>query len=245
MSDAFFRIHSGLPQEGPGSAASTRRALSLAPDLAGLVQVLDIACGPGRQTLTLADELPEAHIVAVDAHLPFVEEVRRRAVAAGVADRVEAVVGDMAELGELAGLGPFDAVWGEGAAYVLGFQEALEQWRPLLRPGGVMALTEPVWLAPTVRQAVSDFWTQAYPGMQPVQVRRAQILGAGYKRIGDFTLPREDWEAYYDPLRARLHDLGDDPSVAGVVADHERELAVFDGGGADTVGYQFFVMRPG
>jgi SAM-dependent methyltransferase len=183
--------------------------------------------------------------VAVDAHLPFVEEVRRRAVAAGVADRVEAVVGDMAELGELAGLGPFDAVWCEGAAYVLGFQEALEQWRPLLRPGGVMALTEPVWLAPTVRQAVSDFWTQAYPGMQPVQVRRAQILGAGYKRIGDFTLPREDWEAYYDPLRARLHDLGDDPSVAGVVADHERELAVFDGGGADTVGYQFFVMRPG
>lgn len=245
MSDGFWQVHSGLPQEGPGSAVSTKRALSLVPDLSGKVRVLDIGCGPGRQTMTLAQSLPQAEIVAVDRHPPFVAQVRRRAAADGVAQRVRAVVGDMAELGDLEGLGLFDALWCEGAAYILGFQPALSQWRSLLRPGGVVALTEPVWLAPTVRQVVRDFWDEAYPGMQPVQVRRAQILAAGYRRIGDFTLPRGDWAAYYDPLRARLDTLRGDPALAGVVAEHERELAVFEVGGADTAGYQFFVMRRG
>ncbi|HUG84623.1 MAG TPA: hypothetical protein VMM13_08655, partial [Euzebya sp.] len=106
-----------------------------------------------------------------------------------------------------------------------------------------MALTEPVWLAPTVPRAVRDFWDQAYPDMQVAQSRRAQIAMAGLRRIGDFTLPFSDWDAYYDPMRARLDVLRGDPDLTAAVAAHDEELAVFDGGGATSVGYQFFVMR--
>jgi predicted O-methyltransferase YrrM len=243
----FWTVHRGLPREGPGSTASTRRALDLVPDLRGPVTVLDLGCGPGAQTIALAEALPEARIVAVDLHEPFVAEVRRRAAAAGVADRVTAEVGDIGDVAALGRHGPADAIWCEGAAYALGFEAALAAWRPLLADRGVLALTEPVWTALTVTRDVLDFWEAAYPGMQPAQVRRAQLAAAGYRRVGDFLLPRADWDAYYDPVRARLDalraDPSTDPSTARAVAEHDTELAVFDGGGDRAVGYLFLVAR--
>ena len=240
---AFWRIHAGLEREGPGSAASTRRALTLLPDLTGAVTVLDLGCGPGAQTIVLAEALPQARIIAVDRHEPFVDEVRRRAAAAGVADRVTGVVADMADVGTLAELGPADLIWSEGAAYAIGFERALAAWRSLLVDGGALALTEPVWTAPTVPQAVRDFWDAAYPDLQPAQVRRAQAMAAGYRRIGDFLLPRTDWEAYYEPLMARVDALRHDPSAAEAVAAHDEEHAVFTAGGDRSVGYLFMVLR--
>ncbi|MEE8603210.1 class I SAM-dependent methyltransferase [Euzebya tangerina] len=266
--EAFVRIHAGLDREGPGSPESTLRALRLTglassgtadsarsgPDpqmpgpghdrASGGLSVLDLGCGPGAQTITLAEALPDAHIVAVDLHPPFIEEVERRAAAAGVADRVTAVVGDMTEPQAVAPA-PVDLVWSEAAAYSIGFDVALRAWREVLRPGGVLAVSEAVWAAPTVPQVVSDFWTSEYPDMQPVQRRRAQALQAGYRRIGDFSLPPSDWEAYYSPLRDRVAELADpgDPGMSEAVAAHEREFAVYDAGGPSAVGYQFFVLR--
>ncbi|MGI9017853.1 MAG: SAM-dependent methyltransferase [Euzebya sp.] len=250
----FWRLHSGLDREGPGSEESTRRALGLAGDLGAAPTVLDLGCGPGAQSVTLALALPDAQITAVDLHEDFVAHVRRRAAGAGVADRVRAVVGDMADVAQLAGLAGgateptagnqvYDLVWSEGAAYILGFERALREWRALLAEGGVLALSEPVWLAPGVPRPIGEFWESSYPDIQTAQTRRAQILAAGYHRIGDFTLPRGDWDAYYDPLRSRMAELRGDPTVASVIAAHDKELAVFNGGGAAAVGYQFFVMR--
>ena len=50
----FFEIHNNLSQEEPGSDESTLRALILIPDLNDQSTILDIGCGPGRQTLAMA-----------------------------------------------------------------------------------------------------------------------------------------------------------------------------------------------
>jgi SAM-dependent methyltransferase len=249
--EGFWRIHSGLGREGPGSTASTLRALSLAMDLPADPVVLDVGCGPGASTVALASALPAARIIAVDLHPPFVDAVAEAARVAGVGDRVTPVQGDMGALGPVlaaAGIDVVDLLWCEGAAYIIGFEQALAAWAPLVRPGGHLALTEPVWTAPTVSRAVRDFWEVAYPAMQPPGVRRAQIRNApGWDRIGDFTLPASDWAAYYDPIRVRVADLrpdsAEDPSLAEAITATEEEVAVFDGGGSTMVGYQFFVLR--
>lgn len=254
---ASFRVHSGLDREAPGSVDSTRRALAMVTDLPPAPLVVDAGCGPGASAVDLALALPGARVVAVDLHAPFVAAVAERAVAAGVGDRVVGVAGDMADLGGVlatAGVGgPVDLIWSEGAAYVIGFEAALAAWRSLLVAGGAggrggaIALTDAVWTSPTVPQAVRDYWEAGYPDIQPAQVRRAQIAPAGFHRVGDFPLPRGDWEAYYEPIRSRVEALrpeaADDPELAGALAATEEELAIFDGGGAEAVGYQFFVMR--
>ena len=90
----FFELFSGLPRQGPGDAASTLRALALVPGVGPRTRVLDVGCGSGRHTRVLAQGSP-ARIVAVDNHPPFVEELNRQTQALGLADRIEARVGDM------------------------------------------------------------------------------------------------------------------------------------------------------
>ena len=54
MRELFADVHSDLPRQGPGNRASTERALAMAGALPADVRILDIACGPGMQTLDLA-----------------------------------------------------------------------------------------------------------------------------------------------------------------------------------------------
>ena len=119
----FFDVHNGLPREGPGDRASMERALTLAGPLPPNPQILDIACGPGGQTLDLADLIPDARITAVDGYQPFLRDLERGAVERGVADRIRILHGDMAKLPFEPG--SFDLIWCEGAAYIMGFRAAL------------------------------------------------------------------------------------------------------------------------
>jgi SAM-dependent methyltransferase len=241
---AFFALHHGLPREAPGSRESTARALALAEPLPAAPRVLDIGCGPGAQTMDLAELLPEASILAVDLHPAFVEETERRARERGVADRVRAQVADMTALPFADA--SFDLVWCEGAAYVMGLPAALAAFRRLLRPGGWLALTEAVWLTADPPAEVYRFWQAGYPTMTDVPGCRAIIEQAGYGLRGDFVLPTSAWwDEYYRPLRARMEALaaacGDDPVVARVLDEHRQEIAMRERYG-DCYGYAFFVL---
>ena len=74
------------------------------------------------------------------------DELTRQARALGIADRVEARVGDMRRLDFAAS--SFDVIWCEGAIYNMGVEAALKDWRRLLVPGGYIALTEVCWTKP-------------------------------------------------------------------------------------------------
>ena len=191
--------------------------------------LVDVGCGPGAQTLDLAELIPDARIVAVDAHKPFLEELRRRIDAAGVGARIEARFGDMRAL-------PFepnsiDVLWCEGAAYVMGVPNALAAWAPLLKPGGRIALTEPVWLKPDPPESVRRNW-EPYPAMTDVPGCRAIIARAGLKLLGDFLLPEAAWwDHYYGPLEARTQQLRGnypgDAAAAAVLQSAENEVEAY------------------
>ena len=72
----FLEIYGTLPRAGPGSAADTRRALALVPTRS-IRTVLDLGCGPGAQTLVLAEALPDASIRALDVVPETVAEANR------------------------------------------------------------------------------------------------------------------------------------------------------------------------
>ena len=66
----------------------------LVADVGPRTRVLDIGCGPGAQTLVLAESSP-SRIVAIDNHSPFIDALNRKAHELGLADRLEARVADM------------------------------------------------------------------------------------------------------------------------------------------------------
>jgi trans-aconitate methyltransferase len=225
----FWEIHNGLPREGPGNREATARALRLAAPRPKNPRVLDIACGPGMQTLDLSELLPEATICAVDNHEPFVEEANRRAASHGVADRVRATHADMRAL--QFPQAAFDLMWCEGAAYIMGLGAALEHWRPLLRLGGKLAVSEPIWLRSDPPDEVRAIWLDDYPGMGTIESCRALVREHGYRLLGDFVLPDAAWGEYYEPLRQRLRLLdkkyADDGQAAPVLHEAVQEIRYY------------------
>ena len=240
----FLEVYGTLPRAGPGGDEYTRRALGLVPGAPKTV--LDLGCGPGAQTMVLASALPEARIVAVDLLEPMVAETERRVTDAGLGDRVEVVVGDMAA--PPVEPGTQDLIWCEGAIYNVGVTEALTGWRALLAPGGTVAFSEPVWLVDSPPGEVREWWTAEYPPMSDRAGVEARIAAASYRTVGSFVLPASAWwDEYYSPMQDRIADLrarlGDDPVAAEVADGAEAEIDMF-GRYSDCYSYEFFIVQP-
>jgi SAM-dependent methyltransferase len=116
------------------------------PAVAGLVErlergirVVDVGCGLGSATIMLAEAFPASTFVGVDYHE---ESIRRATVAArgaGVADRVQFMVGDASSYA-----GSFDLACFFDALHDLGDPVgALAHARHLLAPGGQVFAVEP------------------------------------------------------------------------------------------------------
>jgi SAM-dependent methyltransferase len=52
------------------------------------IQVVDVGCGHGHSTVLMAQAFPNSRFFGFDSHAPSIEEARRQAARAGVADRV-------------------------------------------------------------------------------------------------------------------------------------------------------------
>jgi SAM-dependent methyltransferase len=242
--DALLTLHAGLPQQGPGSDASTLEAIRRLPPLAQPPRVLDLGCGPGRQTLALARAL-QTKVVAVDIQQSFLDQLNQTARDAGLAALVETRNISMDALDYPPG--SFDLIWCEGAAYFLGVGKALKLWRPLLRPGGALAFTEVCWLNPSPPRQAVEFWSKAYPPMKDVEGNLGTVREAGYEVVSTFPLPPTDWwNGYYTPLRERIAALRVRaqgwPELATVIEEAEQEINLFEQY-ADSYGYVFYILR--
>ena len=221
----FFTLHRDLPREGPGSAASVDWVLARMP-APGLVA--DVACGPGADTVTLAERLPGARIEALDLTPHFVAEAARRCARFG--PRVTARQGDMRDLASLVS-GPVDLIWCMGALYALGIETALPLWRPALAPGGRLAFSEPVFLTDPPGPGARAFWAD-YPAVTDAAGIKARIETAGYRLLDATPLTGEPWADYYHPQQARIAALrpGADAELAAVLDAAETEIALLAGG---------------
>ncbi|MCK4342302.1 MAG: methyltransferase domain-containing protein [Phycisphaerae bacterium] len=242
--EAFFTLHSDIPREGPGSDEATREAIRRLPPLPSGARILDLGCGPGKQTLVLARHF-RTPVIAVDFHAPFLDCLRRSAEVEGLSDLVRTRLGRMEELEEQAG--SVDLIWIEGAIFVVGFAEGLRLWRPLLRDRGLLVASEATWLTDNPPAKAQAFFREAYPAMTTVEGNTRTAAECGYEVTDHFTLPRSAWwNEYYTPLTERMARLRQEadtnPALAEVLDDTEREIAMFERHG-DAFGCVFYLMR--
>jgi SAM-dependent methyltransferase len=239
----FWSVHRDLPREAPGSDAATLQALAMIPDLPTVPLILDIGCGPGAQTVALA-QAGAGVITAVDTHQPFLDDLARRAAQAGVAERIRPINASMFDLHFAE---PFDLIWSEGAIYIIGFEAGLRHWRSLVKLGGYVAVTELSWLKPDPPAAAVAFWQEAYPGMGSIVANLARVTAAGYRALGHFTLPESAWwDNYYHPMAARIAALREQyqgNAAAQQVLDAEYAEIDLYRRFAAWYGYVFYILK--
>ncbi len=194
---------SNLERQGPGSPDVTIKALSFIDNLTDKSLIADIGCGTGGQTMVLAQNAP-GQITGLDLFPGFIDIFNHNARDMGLQDRVKGLVGSMFEL-------PFkneefDLIWSEGAIYHIGFERGMNEWRKYLKTGGYIAVTECSWFTEERPAEINDFWMEAYPEIDTISNKVAQIQKAGYLPVATFILPENCWTEYYYSPEAKARD---------------------------------------
>jgi ubiquinone/menaquinone biosynthesis C-methylase UbiE len=188
---------SALERQGPGSPDVTIKALSFIGNLTSTSRIADIGCGTGGQTMVLANHTT-GQLEGIDLFPIFIELFKLNAAKLNLQKRVKGIVGSMDNL-------PFqdeelDLLWSEGAIYNIGFKRGINEWRKFLKTGGYIAVSEASWFTENRPAEINEFWMEAYPEIDTIPQKVAQLQKAGYIPVATFILPENCWtEHFYTP----------------------------------------------
>lgn len=151
--ELIFRFFEDLTMLGPADNQITRgirQSLPLPDDPV----ILDIGSGKGRQTRILADAKPDSRIVPTDVYIPYLQAIRD-------IPGTSPVCGTMDNL-------PFkedsiDLIWSEGAINIMGFSQGITAWKPLLKDGGYLAISESAGINPILRKICGSSGKRTLP----------------------------------------------------------------------------------
>lgn len=242
----IFKLHSDMTRQGPGDNESTKRALRALELPKGDIEVLDIGCGPGMQTVELAKNI-EGTITALDFHKPYLDDLIRLAQREGVISKIRTLEGSMFELDSYFDKNSFDLIWSEGAIYIIGFEKGLQSVRSLLKDRGHLVVSEITWLTETPPEEVRDFWNEGYPQMGTLESNKEIAEKNGYEVVDTFTLPVSSWwDYYYNQLKDRCEKFKveepDNKELMEFIAGTEFEMELFRKY-SSSYNYAFYILK--
>ncbi len=185
---------SNLERQGPGSPEVTIKALNFIDNLTNESKIADIGCGTGGQTITLANNT-KGYITGIDIFPKFIDIFIDNANKLNLQDRINGITGSMDNL-------PFqeeelDLIWSEGAIFIIGFRRGLKEWGRFLKKGGYLAVSEASWFTIERPVEINDFWKNAYPEIDTIPNKVAQLQEAGYIPTATFILPENCWTKHF------------------------------------------------
>ena len=243
--ELIIDLHKNSDRQGPGSEIETLKALGFMnlPNDQRL-KIADIGCGSGGQTLTLAQNL-NGQITEVDLYPEFLDELNEKSERLGLKEKIVTLKKSMGDLPFKSE--EFDIVWSEGAIYNIGFQNGIKKWKPYLKVGGYLAISEITWITNSRPKEIEDFWKQEYPEIDTASNKIRILETNGYSLVGFFYLNQESWiENYYKPMEERFDAFlkrhnNSDPARK-VVEEYKSEINLYLKY-KDYYSYGFYIAR--
>lgn len=227
--DLICEYFSQFERQGPGSPEVTLKALSFIDNLHPESRIADIGCGTGGQTMILAQHAP-GYITALDLFPKFIDQLNTSAAQLNLQDKVKGIVGSMENL-------PFeeeelDLIWSEGAIYNIGFVKGLKEWNRFLKKGGYLAVTEASWFTEVRPKEIQDYWDNAYPEIDTIPNKVAQLQNAGYIPVAFFILPENCWiDNYYQPQTEKIEEFvkkhKENPATEAFISEIKEEIQYY------------------
>ncbi|SHI82782.1 Methyltransferase domain-containing protein [Tangfeifania diversioriginum] len=242
--DLICEYFSFIERQGPGSPEVTRKALSFIDNLNDKSRIADLGCGTGGQTMVLAQNAP-GQFTGVDLFSKFIDLFNQNTKKLNLQNRVKGITGSMENL-------PFqeeefDLIWSEGAIYNIGYERGLNEWRKSLSPGGFIAVSEASWFTEKRPEEIHKFWMEAYPEIDTIPNKVAQLQKAGYVPVATFILPENCWtEHFYVPQvaaqKAFLKKYAGNKTAEELIANQRHEAELYSKYSA-YYGYAFYIGK--
>ena len=242
--DLICEYFSNVERQGPGSPEATLKALSFIDNLNNESSIIDIGCGTGGQTITLAQNSP-GKITGIDLFPAFIEIFNSNAEKLNLQDRVKGIAGSMENLPF--NENEFDLIWSEGAIYNIGFERGVNEWKKFLKPGGYLAVTEACWFTESRPEEIDGYWQAAYPEIDTISNKVNIMQKAGYVPVAVFTLHENCWlENYYDRQSVIQEEFlkkhAGNQNAENLVDEMKHEVEMYKKY-KEFYGYAFFIGR--
>jgi ubiquinone/menaquinone biosynthesis C-methylase UbiE len=231
-----------IERQGPGSEEATKKSLSFISNLNEKSNILDIGCGTGGQTITIAQN-SLGNIFGIDLFPDFVNKLNENARKLNLQSRIKGIVGSMENLSF--NNEEFDLIWSEGAIYNIGFKRGLKEWNKFIKKGGYIAVTEASWFTQQRPNEIEEFWMNAYSEIDTIPNKVLQLQESGYRPVATFIIPENCWtDNFYIPqVKAQelfLKKYKGNKTVEDLIANQKYEAQLYSKY-KDYYGYVFYI----
>lgn len=243
----FYEMFHGMERMCPGGPGTRRKMMKAIPSERE-INILDVGCGQGQGSIALAEAFPKARIIAIDTNQDYIRQLNQQAMARGLAQQLQGMVMSMDAL--TFPHAQFDVIWAEGSIYIMGFEEALEDWKKFLRPEGLILCNDLCWKESLVSKRYKTEITEVFGELDFYKHRGQMAKDKGYIQKDLFLQPHSDWaEGYYLPLSRRLEEMKEKyppteefAQAQEAMAQLEREIDLFRNY-APFYAYVYFVLQ--
>jgi len=233
-----------LNRQGPGSPEITRKALSYIDNLPDVKKIVDLGCGTGTQTITLAKNT-EAHITGIDLIPDMIECFDSRIKEKKLEQRISTLACSMDNLPF--SKNEFDLIWAEGSIYNIGFEEGLTYWHEFLKSGCYMTVSEASWFTDERPAEVEEFWNYNYPGIDTISNKVRLMEKSGYIPVAHFILPEYCWtDNFFNLMKNEMGQFlirhNHSKAAEEFVATQSHEISIYNKY-KDYYGYVFYIGK--
>jgi len=243
--ELIYEYYSNFERQGVGAPEMTVKALSFIDNLTEKSKILDVGCGTGGQTMTLARNIL-GEITGVDLSLEFIKILNENAKENNFAKRVKGIVASMDNLtfkNE-----EFDLIFSEGAIYNIGFERGLKEWSKYLKKDGYIAVSDASWFTEKRPSEIESFWeNEGYPGIGTISDNVKSLEKSGYIPVAVFTFPESCWtENFYEmqkPVQEKFLKMYKGNKTIEEFIAHERYEAQIYEKYKEYYGYVFYIGK--
>ncbi|MGD9638605.1 MAG: class I SAM-dependent methyltransferase [Alphaproteobacteria bacterium] len=241
---AIFDFYEKMPRQGPGSEKLTKKLLQNFRYLLPSNPVaVDMGCGSGLATLILAEF--GFKVTGVDIHQPFLDKMMEKAKEKGLDNLVKYHQSSMIETNFAKN--EFDLIWSEGAIFTVGLENALKEFFPLLKQGGILGFSDCFYFQKNTPKDVVKQWEEWDCNIKTVAESLDIAEKLGYRFIHSEKLPPQMWEeSFYQPMEKLIASIKADkssPSDLLEMAESERHNMEFFRKNNAFYGYVFHILQ--
>lgn len=219
-----------LERQAPGSEAETNKVL----DVLSLLPtepytIVTHHCGTGALPLELATQY-QGTVIAVDPRAELLDEFLTKSETMKLQATIQATTDDVVELPLVKG--SVDVVWSQSPNNESSFERVIQHWHSMLKPSGVIVLTELIWFNETKPLALTSYFKTANIDIASLEERLEQLEANGYEVLRGDILPEDcHTTKYYQPMSDLFESFMDEfntPAAVGVVAELKQEISIYN-----------------